>query len=171
MPVVAIVERDCHTSNHMAENTIAMWISNDGSLNSTGVHHGPRFPNHMAFYWGHAVEVLFKGWPGRDKGMYALALVFVFFLALLVECLTYTMFVKHGSNKVAAGLFRTGLYTVRTGMNYMVMLAVISYNGGIFLAAVAGHAVGYLLFGSRVFRRKSTSGSSPGKKSANLPPL
>lgn len=33
-------------------------------------------------------------------------------------------------------------------MAYMVILAVTSYNGGIFLAAVVGHTTGYLIFGS-----------------------
>lgn len=154
----------------MADNTMSMWMREDGSANTTGTHHGSRIPIHMTLFWGHTAEVLFKGWPGNDRGMYALAVVFVFFLALLVEYLAHAEVVEPGSSRVAAGLFSTGLYTVRAGVNYMVMLAVMSFNGGIFLAAVGGHAVGHSLFGSRVFK-KPTLGSSPGKKSSGLPPI
>ncbi|KAK3018982.1 hypothetical protein RJ639_003401 [Escallonia herrerae] len=44
---------------------------------------------HTAFYWGTEAEFLFPGWPGKSPGMYALALVFVFLLAVLVEGLSH----------------------------------------------------------------------------------
>lgn len=96
--------------------------------------------------------------------MYVLALVLVFSLAVIVEWLSHYKIVKPGASRVAAGLFKTGLHGVRVGLAYMVVLAVMSFNGGIFIAAVVGHAVGYLLFGSRVVFNKS------GRSDSDLPP-
>ncbi|KAK6244983.1 hypothetical protein QUC31_011392 [Theobroma cacao] len=119
----------------------------------------------MSFYWGHKSEILFSGWPGSNSGMYALALMFVFALAVTVEWLSYCSIIKPGANKVAAGFFQTAMHTVRAGLSYMVMLAVMSFNGGVFLSAVFGHAVGFLVFGSRAFRKSGGSEKKP-----DLPP-
>lgn len=118
-------------------------------INNTNIHH-TTIPVHNTFFWSHNTEVLFKGWPGTNAAMYALAIIFVFSLALLVECLIHTNFIRSGDSKVSAGMFRTALYAVRKGIGYMVMLAVMSFNGGVLLAAVGGHAVGFLIFGSGV---------------------
>ncbi|XP_059669498.1 copper transporter 1-like [Cornus florida] len=96
---------------------------------------------HMTFFWGKNTQVLFSGWPGSSPAMYGLALVFVFFLAVLVEWFSHCNLVNPDSNRLAAVLFRTGLYAVRTGFYYMVMLAVMSFN------------VGFAIFGSRVFKK------------------
>ncbi|KAL9241800.1 hypothetical protein vseg_015866 [Gypsophila vaccaria] len=106
-----------------------------------------------AFYWGTAHEILFPGWPGSSTGMYVLAVFFIIFLAILVECLAHCHLIKPGSNRTAACFYRTGFRAVRAGLAYMVILAVMSYNAGIFLAAIFGHAVGYLIFGSGLFYR------------------
>lgn len=90
--------------------------------------------------------------------MYALALIFVFLLAFFVELLSHVNFIKPGANRVASGFLQTGIYAVRAGLAYMVMLAVMSYNGGVFLAAVAGHAVGFFVFKCLVFRKGSAFG-------------
>lgn len=102
--------------------------------------------------------------------MYVLALVFVFSLAVIVEWLSHYNIVKPGASRGAAGLFKTGLHGVRVGLAYMVVLAVMSFNGGIFIAAVVGHAVGYLLFGSRVVFNKSGRSDSDSHKDSDLPP-
>ncbi|KAK6943570.1 Ctr copper transporter [Dillenia turbinata] len=120
---------------------------------------------HMTFFWGIDTEVLFSGWPGHGSiGMYALALIFVFVLAFLVEWLSYTRFVRSHQNDVVAGVLQTLLYVVRCGIGYMVMLAVMSFNGGVFLAAVGGHAIGFLIFGSRVFGKSSQPSDLPQMK-------
>ncbi len=120
---------------------------------------------HMTFFWGHKAEVLFSGWPGNNSAMYALALAFVFVLAVLVEWLSYCKLIRPGTNDVVAGVMQTVMYTVRSGLAYMLMLAVMSFNGGVFLAAIAGHAVGFVIFGSRAFRKSSGSGSGSGSDS------
>ncbi|XP_021727530.1 copper transporter 6-like [Chenopodium quinoa] len=114
----------------------------------TGTH---KMAFHTAFYWGKAHQILFPGWPGTSTGMYVVAVLLVFSLAILVECLAYCHIIKPGPNQVAACFFRTGMRAIRAGMAYMVILAVMSYNGGIFIAAVVGHTIGYLIFGSGLY--------------------
>ena len=130
-----------------------------------------RIPIHTTFYWGHNVDVLFPCWPGDSAAMYALCLILVFAMAISVEWLSFTNIVKlkPGKNDVAAGAAQTALYAVRSGFSYMVMLAVMSFNGGVFLAAIAGHVIGFLVFGTRAIRRKAV-GSDSGK-SNNLAQL
>ncbi|XP_047326332.1 copper transporter 4-like [Impatiens glandulifera] len=93
-------------------------------------HHRPSI-FHTSFFWGTHAQVLFSCWPGHDKTMYGVA----------------------GPNRIALGLFKTGIHTIRAGLSYLVMLAVMSFNGGIFLAAVLGHALGFLLFASRLLTK------------------
>ncbi|EOY07356.1 Copper transporter, putative [Theobroma cacao] len=140
-------------------------VETTSAWNTTGLHVHRKSLLHMSFYWGHKSEILFSGWPGSNSGMYALALMFVFALAVTVEWLSYCSIIKPGANKVAAGFFQTAMHTVRAGLSYMVMLAVMSFNGGVFLSAVFGHAVGFLVFGSRAFRKSGGSEKKP-----DLPP-
>lgn len=122
---------------------------------------------HMTFFWGKNAEILFSGWPGYDNmGMYVLALVVVFMLAFLVEWLSACKFIKESSNHVAAGFLQTLLHGIRIGLAYMVMLAVMSFNAGVFLVAIAGHATGFFFFGSRVFNSSPES-----SKTSDLPPI
>lgn len=73
-------------------------------------------------------------------------------------------------NDAAAGLVQMALYTVRSGTDYMFMLAVMSFNGGVFLAAVGKRMVGFLVFGSRAFRNSDVLGLRS-KGPSNLPPM
>ncbi|KAK8503033.1 hypothetical protein V6N11_035664 [Hibiscus sabdariffa] len=133
--------------------------------NTTRLHVHRNSLLHMSFHWGHKTEILFSGWPGCSSGMYALALIFVFVLAMIVEWLSYCRIIKPGANKVATGFFQTAMHTVRAGLSYMVMLAVMSFNGGVFLTAVFGHAIGFLAFGSKAFRKSGGADKVP-----DLPP-
>lgn len=140
-------------------------------MNDTGMMNMPNMHNmvmHMTFFWGKNADILFDGWPGTNSGgMYVLALIFVFVLSFLVEWLSHSKLIKNGSNHVVAGLVQTLTHAIRVGLAYLVMLAVMSFNGGVFLVAIAGHSLGFLMFGSRVFR-KSTQ--EP-EKISDLPPL
>ncbi|KAF5737203.1 hypothetical protein HS088_TW13G00081 [Tripterygium wilfordii] len=138
----------------MAEpRTVTAW-------NATGLHVHHKVLTHSSFYWGHTTQVLFSGWPGSNKAMYAVALIFVFSLAVLVEGFSHSDVVKPGVNRVAKVLFEGGMCGVRAGLAYLVILAVASFNGGVFIAAVLGHAVGRVLFGGRVFGKSGGSGSN-----------
>ncbi|KAL8225250.1 hypothetical protein R6Q57_017807 [Mikania cordata] len=101
---------------------------------------------HMTFYWGKDALILFKGWPGTNTSMYALAVVFVFFLALLVEFLAHCNRKMTKSDKASLGLAQTLVYTLRVGLGFMVMLSVMSFNVGVLLAAMSGHALGFFFF-------------------------
>ncbi|KAM7522140.1 hypothetical protein LguiA_012042 [Lonicera macranthoides] len=142
------------------------------ATNGTGTMMGPmhrhRMMMHMTFYWGPEAVVLFTGWPGTRPGMYAVCLVFVTFLAVFVEWLSHSNLVADGSNRVASGIVKTLMHMIRMGLAYMVMLAVMSFNVGVFLAAIVGHALGFLLFGSGVFK---TSPAVPFGKTSDLPPM
>lgn len=122
---------------------------------------------HMTFFWGEDAEILFDGWPGRGRlGMYLLALAAIFLIAVAVEWFSHCSFLKDRQS-AAARLLQTLMYAVRIGLAYMVMLAVMSFNGGVFLVAVAGHAVGFFFFGSRASRNKTADSG----KNSDLPPM
>ncbi|CAI9098341.1 OLC1v1034970C1 [Oldenlandia corymbosa var. corymbosa] len=119
--------------------------------------HHKSFSSLMHFYWGTHAEILFSGWPGNSKGMYGLALVFVFFLAVFVEMFSNINLVKPESKRAGPVVLQTVVHGIRSGLAFMVMLSVMSYNGGVFIAAVLGHAVGYVIFGSPVFKKGSSN--------------
>lgn len=111
----------------------------------------------MTFFWGKNVDILFSGWPGYGRlGMYLLALFFVFVLSAMVELLSAAPWSKKAPpSQLVSGMVHTVVHAARMGLAYLVMLAVMSFNVGVLLAAIAGHAVGFMVFRSRVFRRSS----------------
>ncbi|KAK4408592.1 Copper transporter 2 [Sesamum angolense] len=118
---------------------------------------------HMTFFWGKNAEILFSGWPGTRTGMYVLALIFVFVLSVIVEWLSRCGRIDvEGRGNFGGGLIRTVVHGVRIGVGYLVMLAVMSFNVGVLIAAVAGHTFGFFLFGSRVFKKSGTDNSEKG---------
>ncbi|XP_073057603.1 copper transporter 6-like [Primulina eburnea] len=125
---------------------------------------------HMTFFWGRNAEILFDGWPGYDRlGMYILALAVVFLLAIFVEWLSHCNIIRESSRHSAvAGMLQTLVYCVRIGLAYLVMLAVMSFNGGVFIVAIAGHALGFFFFGSMAFKKPVTASSG---KATDLPPM
>ncbi|KAK4718407.1 hypothetical protein R3W88_016745 [Solanum pinnatisectum] len=98
--------------------------------------------------------------------MYILALVVVFFMTIFIEFLSDSNYVnKSNVDLLTSRTSQTTLYGLRIGLTYVVMLVVISFNGGVFLVVIVGHSLGFLFFGSRIFK-KSSSG-----KNLNLPPM
>ncbi|XP_072957581.1 copper transporter 1-like [Typha angustifolia] len=116
----------------------------------------------MTFYWGKNSEILFTGWPGTRGGMYALALIVVFVLAVLIEMLSNCRLTKPGANRIAAGLTQTAVHAIRVGLAYVMMLAVMSFNGGVLIVAVFGHAVGFLAFRSLASGKNKCEGPNKG---------
>lgn len=100
----------------------------------------------MNFYWGKDVIILFQGWPSNNLAMYILALAFVFMLSAATEVLSIPhVFKSSGSSPMIGLLIQATVYAVKMGLAYLVMLSVMSYNLGIFVVAVAGHGLGFLL--------------------------
>lgn len=100
----------------------------------------------MTFFWGKNSEILFTGWPGTNGGYYALAIIMSFFFALIVEWLNFCCLTKPRWSRKSIVFTRTVLYTLRTGLAALIMLALMSFNSGVFLAIVFGHVVGYIFF-------------------------
>ncbi|VVB16576.1 unnamed protein product [Arabis nemorensis] len=118
-------------------------------------HHGEMM--HMTFFWGTHTEVLFDGWPGTNLKMYWVCLAVIFVASAVSEGLSRCRCMQAGPASIAGGLVQTAVYTARAGLSYLVMLAVMSFNGGVFLAAMAGFGLGFLIFGSRVFKDTSNN--------------
>ena len=113
-------------------------------------HHGGMM--HMTFFWGKNTEVLFDGWPGTSLTMYWVCLASIFVTSALSEWISRCGVMKVGPASFGGGLVQTLVYTVRACLSYLIMLAVMSFNGGVFLAAMAGFGLGFMIFGSRSFK-------------------
>ncbi|KAB1199051.1 Copper transporter 6 [Morella rubra] len=120
---------------------------------------------HMTFTWSKNGYILFSGWPGTRTGMYALALIIIFVVSIIVEGLSCRL-VKKGPKNVAAGLIQTVLHGLKVGLGFLVMLAVMSFNVGVLMAAVIGHTLGFFLFHSRVFKASDTANCNDGLPSS-----
>lgn len=124
---------------------------------------------HMTFYWGRKVTLMFDSWKTDSWSGYAISLFICFLIALSYQYLEdrriqFKLISSPSSPhnfttllhpKLAAGgrwsparFAGAILFGINASIGYLLMLAVMSYNGGVFLAVVVGLAVGYLLFRS-----------------------
>lgn len=133
---------------------------------------------HMTFYWGKDVTILFDFWRVKTWTWYAVSLLLVFLFSVLHEWLAnqrsaLSAKVEKGEDSVVSAAEEDGdrrtplishaypgqksmykkvmeaiLFGINVGLGYMLMLAAMSFNGGVFLAIVVGLAVGHLFFRS-----------------------
>ncbi|GLU02289.1 hypothetical protein SLE2022_195430 [Rubroshorea leprosula] len=123
----------------------------------------------MTLLWGKTTGDIFPGVPGQTFHCYVFGLTLVFSISLVVEWLSHTRIIKSKSaDNVTAGLLQTVMYGIRVALAYLVMLAVMSFNVGVMVAAVAGYSVGFLIFGSRALVKSQIV---PYEESPDLPPL
>ncbi|XAR57553.1 hypothetical protein NMG60_11025733 [Bertholletia excelsa] len=133
---------------------------------------------HMTFYWGLKVTLLLDSWKTEGWLDYCLTLCACFLFSAFyqyMESLRLRFKFRSSSNsnnnsstittttttpllhnpKLAAGSFcspaRLGvavLFGVNSAIGYLLMLAVMSFNAGVFIAIVLGLSLGYLVFRS-----------------------
>ncbi|KAH7422332.1 hypothetical protein KP509_12G003900 [Ceratopteris richardii] len=124
---------------------------------------------HMTFYWGKQATILFDGWKTTTWADYSLSLIALFLSSIILQYIsnlevtslltgktsssTSSPSVKApllGKNILSISLgkrfLRSGVFGVRVGIGYLLMLAAMSFNGGVFIAIVLGFAVGHFLF-------------------------
>ncbi|KAL0338872.1 UNVERIFIED_CONTAM: Copper transporter 5.1 [Sesamum angustifolium] len=131
---------------------------------------------HTTLHWSNQVTLLFDSWNTKSWPSYALALLICFLVALFYQRLealrlrlrlrlksaaspanpsppslsTPLIVRKLGRNwKIRLGL--AALFGLNSGIGYLIMLAIMSYNGGVLLAVVLGMTVGYFVFRSEDF--------------------
>ncbi|XWS67153.1 hypothetical protein CRYUN_Cryun05aG0262800 [Craigia yunnanensis] len=136
----------------MSHGVMDMPMPNSGSMSNDCM---KSMYMHMSFYWGKDVTVLFSGWPESNSGMYVLALLFVLLLGAAIEVLSMLQAVKPVTRPILGAFTQASVYAVRMSFAYMVMLSVMSYNLGIFIAAVAGHAIGFFVVKFRALAKET----------------
>ncbi|KAJ4833556.1 hypothetical protein Tsubulata_022487 [Turnera subulata] len=117
---------------------------------------------HMSFYWGKDAIILFSGWPNDSLGMYILAIFTVLLLAAAIEVFSASpgAVLGNNTNSLVGVFIQACIYAVRMAFAYLVMLSVMSYNLGIFIAAVAGHTIGFFLVKVRAFAATTAHGTA-----------
>ncbi|KAI3708999.1 hypothetical protein L2E82_38673 [Cichorium intybus] len=129
---------------------------------------------HMTFYWGRDVTLLFDSWKTDSWFSYSLTLIAcllfsVFYQYMEDRRLRFKLLSSSAVSNNADGavdttpllktkIFARGnrlgrvagsvLFGINSALGYFLMLAIMSFNGGVFVAIVVGLAVGYLLFRS-----------------------
>ncbi|KAK2965575.1 hypothetical protein RJ640_018741 [Escallonia rubra] len=123
---------------------------------------------HMTFYWGRSVTLLFDSWKTDSWTSYSLSVLACLLFSAFYQYLEdrRLRFKRFSSRSGAGAIDDTPLlqqkliagrpariagallFGVNSAIGYMLMLAVMSFNGGVFVAVVLGLTLGYLLFRS-----------------------
>lgn len=126
---------------------------------------------HMTFYWGKSVTILFDSWKTDSWLSYFLSLFACFLFSLFYQYMedrrlrlkslsvapppsaaaasvnTPLLFSKFTGRKWAPSQFAGAiLFGINSAIGYFLMLAIMSFNAGVFIAVVVGLAAGYLIF-------------------------
>ncbi|XP_042477750.1 copper transporter 5.1-like [Macadamia integrifolia] len=126
---------------------------------------------HMTFYWGRKVTLLIDSWKTDSWTGYALTLLACFLFSLFYQYMEdrRVRFKVLATSKKPSSIpsidtpllhprlagsrwsnparyAAATLFFVNSSIGYLLMLAVMSFNGGVFLAIVLGLSFGYLLF-------------------------
>ncbi|KAI4380807.1 hypothetical protein MLD38_006955 [Melastoma candidum] len=117
---------------------------------------------HMTMYWSRYVTLLVDQWKTDTWTGYLLTLIACFLSASFYQYLenlrlrsltsasdpvSVPLIVKLRRNR-AARAASSALFGMSSAVGYLLMLAIMSFNGGVFLSIVAGLSVGYYVFRS-----------------------
>uniref|UniRef100_A0A7C8ZKA3 Copper transport protein n=1 Tax=Opuntia streptacantha TaxID=393608 RepID=A0A7C8ZKA3_OPUST len=138
-------------------------------------HRTPNSSNmmHMTLYWGTKVTLLFDWWKTESWPSYYLTLLFCFLFAAFYQyledqrlsllalatktssgpCMNTPLLPSRFGTRLTnpARIGTAALFGVNSAIGYLLMLAVMSFNGGVFIAVVLGLAVGYFLFRAKEY--------------------
>ncbi|KAL2237312.1 copper transporter 5 [Sesamum indicum] len=128
---------------------------------------------HMTFYWGRRVTILFDSWKTDSWLSYFLSLFACFLFSVFYQYMedrrlrlkllsvsktspppsagpslsTPLLLSKMGARNWSPSRFAGGiLFGINAAIGYLLMLAIMSFNAGVFIAVVVGLGVGYLVF-------------------------
>eukprot|EP00040_Diaphanoeca_grandis_P010465 m.53549 g.53549 ORF g.53549 m.53549 type:complete len:141 (+) comp21776_c0_seq2:209-631(+) len=112
-------------------------------------------------------DFLFEGWKVDTQELYIGTLVACIALTVIVEVIHHTIRPKvlkrlHDEEKMdwSYEVLEVLLFGTEFTISYLLMLAVMAYNGGVLVAIVLGSFFGYLLFAPvRGLKKKTTSKS------------
>ncbi|KAJ0983801.1 hypothetical protein J5N97_002157 [Dioscorea zingiberensis] len=121
---------------------------------------------HMTFYWGKTVTILFDSWRTDSWGSYALSLIALFLVSAFYQYMEglrirFKILAKSKAPSsppsaqipllfppraapIHARLFAAVIFGLNSAIGYLLMLAVMSFNGGVFVAVIVGLAAGLL---------------------------
>ncbi|KAF8401108.1 hypothetical protein HHK36_014412 [Tetracentron sinense] len=125
---------------------------------------------HMTFYWGKQVTLLFDSWKTDSWTSYGLTLLACFIFSVFYQymedrrirfkvvatgkpsqsSIDTPLLQRLGGGRLSClAKFSTAvLFGINSAIGYLLMLAVMSFNGGVFVAVILGLAFGYLVFRS-----------------------
>ncbi|XP_058213494.1 copper transporter 5-like [Rhododendron vialii] len=131
---------------------------------------------HMTMYWGTDLTLLFDWWTTDSWLAYSLSLLACFLFSLIYQFLESLRLLRFKPTSAAAAaaylpsqqppseapllsksggggrkhslrrLAHAALFGVNAAIGYALMLAVMSFNGGVFLSVVLGISAGYYFF-------------------------
>ncbi|GFH10202.1 uncharacterized protein HaLaN_05474 [Haematococcus lacustris] len=101
----------------------------------------------MAFTSSIHTTLWLSPWTTTNVYSYGASLLALVALAVLHECLAVH---RHGPSPAGAKLWLSGLYCASMTTSYLLMLAVMTFNVGFFLAVVLGLGLGYYLLFERM---------------------